>query len=166
MKNEIACAGRRSGLSSERTSLTTATALFLFFWAMLLAGCTTCVTTYQAKGKGVMGYYEQQLSPERWEIHFNAERQTEWDAIDQYLRKRAGELASSQGWKGYTIIAQYHEKVSDLSDQSHMSQLPAPGVDYPVPGVGVSNGNPSQTLNAYQIPFSYRHARLVIAPVH
>jgi hypothetical protein len=120
---------------------------------------TACATGYQPRGKGEMGYYEKQLAPDRWEIGFNAQRQTDWATIDQYLGRRADELARVQGWKGYLIVAQNHETSTDTSNQNQSTNLFPGKID-----TTTTSSSGSLLVTVYQIPYSYREGHLTIAP--
>lgn len=136
-------------------------ALCLLITSLLAA----CATSYHPRTKdGVMGYDEQQTGPERWEIHFNAQRQTDWTVIDQFLQRRAGELATAQGWQGFAVVDQHHEQVD--GDWNNAQKLELQSVTTSTNQQPAGNFNPATVQNFYQIPFNYRRGTLVVTAQH
>lgn len=71
---------------------------------VVLAACAV-TTPYQPLQKGY-GYYEQQLEPDRYQIHFVGSSATSRQTVENYLLYRAAELTLTTGHDYFVVIGQ------------------------------------------------------------
>ncbi|MEM0984881.1 MAG: hypothetical protein AAGJ32_01420 [Pseudomonadota bacterium] len=85
--------------------------------AAVLAACATS-TPYQPANNAGLGYTDQQIENDRWQLTFSGNTSTERATVEQYLLFRAAEITDQNGYDVFRIVRRDVDSESRFTGQS------------------------------------------------
>ncbi|MBC6980655.1 hypothetical protein [Caulobacter sp. 17J80-11] len=77
--------------------------------ALALGACATPTVYQPASGSSGVGYTEQRIEADRWQVSFHSGSGASAAQVNQYALRRAAELTLAQGYDWFVVVNRYTE---------------------------------------------------------